>query len=81
MDSWVDRSTYDVGSLNIDEVVSLRAMWVRQGYWFEAPYIGADGFFSTLYYSTSTGLIYFNGSTSHEGAKNRTIIEYTKTTD
>ena len=80
-DSWVDGSTFDASALNIDEVTSLRAMWLRQGYWYEAPYIGRDGFFCTLYYNTSTGLIESDGSISHAGAKNRTIIEYTKTTD
>ena len=80
-DSWVDNSSLDASALNIDDVTSLRAMWLRQDNWFEAPYIGAGGFFSTLYYNTSTGLIRFEGSISHAGAKNRTIIEYTKTTD
>ena len=80
-DNWVDSSTYDASALDIDEVTSLRAMWKRDTNWFEAPYPGGAGFFSALYYNTSTGLITFEGSASHAGAKNRTIIEYTKTTD
>jgi hypothetical protein len=78
-DSWIDSSTFDASALNIDEVTSLRAMWLRQGSWFEAPYAGSAGFFSAVYYNTNSKIITFEGNTTHAGAKNRTIIEYTKT--
>lgn len=80
-DNWIDSSTFDASALNIDEVTSLRTMWLRQGSWFEAPYAGSAGFFSAVYYNTNSKIIIFEGNTTHAGAKNRTIIEYTKTTD
>lgn len=79
-DSWVDASTYDASDLDIDEVTSLKAMWLRSGDWFEAPFAGSGGFYSALVYHKATEEITFLGPT-HAGSKNRTIIEYTKTTD
>ena len=77
-DNWTDDFSYDANALNIDEVTSLKAMWNRAGNWFEAPYAGAGGFYSTLYYNTSSKKINFEANVSHAGATNRTIIEYTK---
>lgn len=77
-DNWTDDFSYDANALNIDEVTSLKAMWIRAGNCFEAPYAGAGGFYSTLYYNTSSKKINFEANVSHAGATNRTIIEYTK---
>lgn len=80
-DNWVDNSTYDASALDIDEVTNLKAMWFRSGNWFEAPYSGSGGFFSSIYYISGSNLIAFDASATHAGSKNRTVIEYTKTTD
>ena len=79
-DNWVDDTRIDVSNLNIDEIVTLHAVWCRNNIWFEAPY-GTPTFYSDLFYNTTNGLIIFEGNLTHAGAKNRTIVEYTKSTD